>query len=158
MSIINKLHELCLIHNISVSVAESCTSGNIASALSSISNSSRYFRGGVIAYQNFTKINILNVPKKLITKETEVSSQVVKQMANDVLLQFQSDFSVATTGYAGPNGGNYKNPIGTVYIAIANKSQTNIKKMFFQGDRQDVVNQASESALRLLYDEIKKHT
>ena len=158
MSIIAKLHELCLTQNISISVAESCTSGNIASALSLISNSSGYFKGGIIAYQNLIKINILNVSKELIEKETEVSSRVVKQMANHVLLQFQSDFSVATTGYAGPNGGDDKNPVGTVYIAVANKSKTKIKKLFFNGDRQDVVNQATETALRLLYDEIKKQT
>ena len=95
MDIIKQLHDLCIAENISISVAESCTSGLIASKITSISGSSAYFKGGIIAYQNEIKVNVLSVSKRLIDEKTEVSSEVVEQMALNVQDKFNSDFSVA---------------------------------------------------------------
>ena len=77
-------------------------------------------------------------------------------MAKSVLEKFDANFAIATTGYAGPAGGTNKNPIGTVFIAIASVVGVVVSRFVFLGDRQSVVNQASESALSLLYTEIKK--
>ena len=156
MSLLNNLQELCINKGVSVAVAESCTSGLIASKLTALSESSSYFKGGIIAYQNEVKIKILGVSQSIIDEKTEVSAEVVKQMAKSVLEKFDADYAIATSGYAGPNGGTIKNPIGTVFIVIANSVGEVISHFIFSGSRQSIVNQASESALDLLYTEIKK--
>lgn len=156
MDIIKQLHDLCIAENISISVAESCTSGLIASKITSISGCSAYFKGGIIAYQNEIKVNFLSVSQSMIDEKTEVSSEVVEQMALNVKDKFKSDFSVATSGYAGPLGGTKKNPVGTVFIAIATQSDIISNKLYFSGIRESVVNQATDEALRILIEKIKK--
>jgi len=156
MSLLNNLQQLCIEKGVSVAVAESCTAGLIASKLTTVSGSSSYFKGGVVAYQNEIKTKILGVSRSIIDEKTEVSAEVVKQMAKSVLEKFDADFAVATSGYAGPTGGTNKNPIGTVFIAIASVAGVVVSRFIFSGNRQSVVNQASESALDLLYTKIKK--
>ena len=153
---LNTLHQLCIEKGVSIAVAESCTAGLIASKLTTLPGSSSYFNGGVVAYQNEIKIKILGVSQSIIDEKTEVSVEVVNQMAKSVLEKFDANFAIATTGYAGPAGGTNKNPIGTVFIAIASPVGVVVNRFVFLGDRQSVVNQASESALSLLYNEIKK--
>ena len=150
------LCKICLEQGVSIAVAESCTSGIIASKITSISGSSSYFRGGVIAYQNEIKIKLLGVSEGLIAKNTEVSAEVVSQMAQAVRKSFFADYSVATSGYAGPTGGTLNNPIGTVFIAITNLINTEVNRFVFEGSRDSIVNQASEKALELLCYAIKK--
>ena len=153
---LNTLHQLCIEKGVSIAVAESCTAGLIASKLTTLPGSSSYFNGGVVAYQNEIKIKILGVSQSIIDEKTEVSVEVVNQMAKSVLEKFDANFAIATTGYAGPAGGTNKNPIGTVFIAIASVVEVVVNRFVFLGDRQSIVNQASESALSLLYNEIKK--
>lgn len=156
MSLLNNLQQLCIEKGVSIAVAESCTAGLIASKLTALPGSSSYFNGGVVAYQNEIKTKILGVSQSIIDEKTEVSVEVVNQMAKSVLEKFDANFAIATTGYAGPSGGTNKNPIGTVFIAIASVVGVVVNRFVFLGDRQSVVNQASESALSLLYNEIKK--
>ena len=156
MLAIKQLQELCLLHDISIAVAESCTAGLVASNITSISGSSKYFRGGIIAYQNEIKIKILGISKDLITEKTEVSAEVAKKMAYNTLSHFDVDFSIATSGYAGPSGGTRENPVGTVFIAVANQSNIVVKRCSFTGDRQRITNQATKQAILLLLSEIKK--
>ena len=156
MSLLNNLQQLCIEKGVSIAVAESCTAGLIASKLTTLPGSSSYFNGGVVAYKNEIKTKILGVSQSIIDEKTEVSVEVVNQMAKSVLEKFDANFAIATTGYAGPAGGTNKNPIGTVFIAIASVVGVVVSRFVFLGDRQSVVNQASESALSLLYTEIKK--
>ena len=156
MLLLNNLQQLCIEKGVSIAVAESCTAGLIASKLTTLPGSSSYFNGGVVAYQNEIKTKILGVSQSIIDEKTEVSVEVVNQMAKRVLEKFDANFAIATTGYAGPAGGTNKNPIGTVFIAIASAVGVVVNRFVFLGDRQSVVNQASESALSLLYNEIKK--
>ena len=157
MLAIKQLQDLCLLRNISVAVAESCTAGLVASNITSISGSSKYFKGGIIAYQNEIKIKILGVSEKLITEKTEVSAEVAEKMAYNTLSYFNVDFSIATSGYAGPSGGTIINPVGTVFIAVANQSNTVVKRFSFTGSRHSITNQAANQAILLLLSEIKKH-
>ena len=157
MLILESLHDLCVSKGISVAVAESCTSGLIASKLTLKSGSSTFFKGGIIAYQNDIKIKILGVDEQAILQYTEVSTEVVKQMAEGVRKSFFTDYSIATSGYAGPSGGTNNNSIGTVFIAISSVSGVDVERFVFSGDRQSIVNQASEKSLSLLYDAIKKY-
>ena len=156
-SYIRQLHNLCICHSISICVAESCTSGKLATSISSLPKSSSYFKGGIIAYQNIVKIEQLDIPSKIIEKETAVSREVASAMAINVCKKFRADFSLATSGYAGPSGGTRKNPIGVVYIAVADK-QGNIitERYFFKGTRSYIIHQATYEAIKLLYGEIKK--
>jgi PncC family amidohydrolase len=156
MSLLNNLQQLCIEKGVSVVVAESCTAGLIASKLTTLPGSSSYFNGGVVAYHNKIKTKILGVRQSIIDEKTEVSVEVVNQMAKSVLEKFDANFAIATTGYAGPSGGTNKNPIGTVFIAIASVVGIVVNRFVFLGNRQSIVNQASESALSLLYNEIKK--
>ena len=156
MSLLNNLQQLCIEKGVSIAVAESCTAGLIASKLTTVSGSSSYFKGGIVAYQNEIKVKILGVSQLIIDEKTEVSAEVVKQMTKSVLEKFDADFAIATSGYAGPTGGTNKNPIGTVFIAIASVEGVVVSRFVFSGDRQSIVNQASVTALDLLYTKIKK--
>jgi PncC family amidohydrolase len=156
MSLLNNLKQLCIEKGVSIAVAESCTAGLIALKLTALPGSSSFFKGGVVAYQNEIKTKILEVSQSIIDEKTEVCAEVVRQMAKSVLEKFDTDFAIATSGYAGPTGGTNKNPIGTVFIAIASKFDVAVSRFIFLGDRQSIVNQASEIALDLLYTEIKK--
>ena len=150
------LCKICLEQGVSVAVAESCTSGIIASKITAISGSSSYFKGGIIAYQNEIKTKLLGISEDLIDQKTEVSAEVVSQMAQAVRKNLFADYSVATSGYAGPTGGTLNNPIGTVFIAITDLINTEVNRFFFEGSRDSIVNQASEKALELLCYAIKK--
>jgi len=156
MSLLNNIQQLCIEKGVSVAVAESCTAGLIASKLTTLSGSSSYFKGGVVAYQNEIKKKILGVSQLIIDERTEVSAEVVTQMAKGVLEKFNADFAIATSGYAGPAGGTNKNPIGTVFIAISSEAGIFVNRFIFLGKRQSIVNQASDRAIDLLYIEIKK--
>jgi len=156
MLMLESLYELCVSKGISVAVAESCTAGLIASKLTLKPGSSTFFKGGIIAYQNDIKIKILGVDEQAILQYTEVSTEVVMQMAEGVRKGFSVDYSIATSGYAGPSGGTNNNPIGTVFIAISSATGVDVERFVFSGDRQSIVNQTSEKSLSLLYDAIKK--
>ena len=156
MSLLNNIQQLCIEKGVSVAVAESCTAGLIASKLTTLSGSSSYFKGGIVAYKNEIKTKILGVSQSIIDEKTEVSAEVVRQMAKSVLEKFDTDFAIATSGYAGPTGGTNKNPIGTIFIATASVVEVVVSRFVFLGNRQSIVNQASEIALDLLYTEIKK--
>tara|TARA_B100000902_G_scaffold390332_1_gene439099 strand:- start:600 stop:1073 length:474 start_codon:yes stop_codon:yes gene_type:complete len=147
---------ICIEKGLSIAVAESCTSGIISSKITSIPGSSSYFKGGVIAYQNEIKIELLGVSESLIAKNTEVSAEVVSQMAKAVKKNFFADYSVATSGYAGPTGGTLNNPIGTVFIAISSLINIEVNRFVFKGSRDSIANQASEKSLELLFRTIKK--
>ena len=151
-----ELCKICVEQGVSIAVAESCTSGIIASKITAISGSSSYFKGGIIAYQNEIKTKLLGVSEDLIDKNTVVSAEVVSQMAQAVRKSLFADYSVATSGYAGPTGGTLNNPIGTVFIAISNLINTEVNRFVFKGSRESIVDQASEKALELLCYTIKK--
>jgi len=157
MIFFQQLHDLCVERNVFVATAESCTAGLIASKLTLKSGSSTFFKGGIIAYHNDIKIKILGVDEQAILQYTEVSIEVVRQMAEGVRKSFSADYSIATSGYAGPSGGTNNNPIGTVFIAISSVSGVDVERFVFSGDRQSIVNQASEKSLSLLYNAVKKH-
>ena len=151
------VYDLCKIKCISISVAESCTSGLIASSLSQIPGSSDIFLGGIICYSDLSKINLLGISSKLINEKSSVSEDVCFEMAQNVRNKFKSEYSIATTGYAGPTGGSEDNPIGTVFITIYSSKGSITEKILFSGDRKIILNQVRIKALELLIDEIKKH-
>lgn len=156
MNYLKEFHSLCINNNISIATAESCTAGLLASEITSIAGASLFFRGGIIAYQNNIKINNLSVSSSLIKNYTEVSAIVVEKMAESIRQKLLADVSIATSGYAGPEGGTDENPVGTVFIAISSKDKTVSRRFSFLGDRRSVVSQAVRSSLKLIVEHLKK--
>lgn len=99
--------------------AESCTGGLIAKAITDLPGSSAVFTGGFVTYTNGIKIDVLGVPKEIIERETEVSLSCAEAMAKAARERMQCEYALSTTGVAGPTGGDERNPVGTVYIAVA---------------------------------------
>jgi PncC family amidohydrolase len=157
MNPFQQLHDLCVEKKVSIATAESCTAGFLAAKITSIAGASSFFKGGIIAYQNDVKINLLGVSKSLIKEKTEVCAEVVQQMAQGVRNKFSADFSVATSGYAGPTGGSELNPIGTVFIAISSKEKTFSKRFVFVGDRESIVSQSVISGAEFLMEVLKNN-
>lgn len=113
-----------------LSAAESCTGGRISSAITSLAGCSEYYYGSVTSYSALIKESVLNVPSEIIDTKGVVSSECAEAMAEGVRKLFNTDYSVSTTGVAGPGGGDKNNPVGCVWIAVSSKSMT--KSMKFQ--------------------------
>jgi len=142
-------------NNLTLSVAESCTGGNIAHQLTTIPGSSVYFKGGVVSYANEAKENVLQVNPLDIEQHGAVSQQVVEQMAKGVQKLFNTDCSVATSGIAGPGGGTETKPVGTVWIAVCYKEKMKSAKFSFGQNRENNIQRATNAALTMLYEFIK---
>ena len=142
--------KLLISNNSTLSIAESCTGGNIAQMITSIPGSSGYFKGSLVAYSNEIKINILGVNSSQIVKYGAVSKEVVEEMAEGSLRLFKTDYAIATSGISGPEGGTPEKPVGTTWIAVASSKKT-ISSMFLFGDhRGRNIERASLAAINML--------
>jgi len=137
--------------NLSLGLAESCTGGYISHLITSLAGSSEYFKGGIVAYSNEVKVKVLQVEEDVINLYGAVSKEVVEQMARNLLHILNVDYGVAVSGIAGPSGGTAEKPVGTVWIAVANNNEINAKCFSFDGNRKQVIQQASTTALNMLY-------
>ena len=133
-----------------LAVAESCTGGLIAQRLTSVPGSSKYFTEGVVTYSNESKVRLLGVDKKMILEFGAVSQQVARDMARGVRHRAKTDFGLAVTGIAGPDGGSEEKPVGLVFIALADDAHTEHKRLLIPGDRELVRWRASQAALDML--------
>ena len=143
--------------NMTVSTAESCTGGEIAHLLTSVAGSSVYYKGSVIAYANSVKTELLGVPEIVIEKEGAVSEDTVKEMASGARNLFKTDYAVATSGIAGPDGGSEAKPVGTVWIAVASEKEVVCEKYVFGNDRLTNIRRFSLAALNFLRKQIISH-
>lgn len=142
-------------HNKTISTAESCTGGNLARLISSISKSSECFAGSVVAYSKESKVNILGVNSSLIEKYGLVSEEVVAEMALCSINLFDTDYAIATSGIAGPDGGSEDLPVGTICYAIASKQNVYTFKKHYKGDRNSNVSRVSDDCINFLISEIE---
>jgi len=148
--------KLCLENNFTISTAESCTGGSIASMITSISGASNYFLGSIVAYSNNVKTNLLNVSPDTLQNKGAVSEEVVKQMVIGACNATNSDFAIATSGIAGPEGGTNEKPVGTTWIAVGNKLHQQTHCFHFGSNRERNIIRASSSALNMMRIFIKK--
>ena len=130
-----------------ISTAESCTSGNIARLITSVPGSSAYFKGGIAAYSNEVKTALLKVPEEILEKHGAVSREVVEQMVKGQLELFNTDYGIAVSGIAGPDGGTPEKPVGTTWIAVGNKNKIIARKYTFGTRRLLNVRFASSKAM-----------
>jgi len=132
---------------VTLSLAESCTGGLIAARITDLSGSSAYFLEGAVTYSNDTKIRHLQVPPELLEKEGAVSSATAMAMARGIRKASGSDIALAVTGIAGPDGGSEEKPVGTVFLALAGRSDCTAKRYQFNGDRERIRRMTAFTAL-----------
>ncbi|MDX6385826.1 MAG: nicotinamide-nucleotide amidase [Blastocatellia bacterium] len=138
------------ISGFTLAVAESCTGGLIAERLTNVPGSSKYFVEGLVTYSNESKTRLLGVDKKLILEFGAVSQQVARDMARGARHRAKTDFGLAVTGIAGPDGGSEEKPVGLVFIALADEAHTEHKRFVLPGDRELIRWRASQAALDML--------
>ena len=143
--------KLLIRKKIKVSVAESCTGGLLASAITSISGASKIFNLGLITYSNQAKIKILKVNKKIIKKYGAVSHECCYAMVNNLSKISKANINVSITGIAGPRGGTKKKPVGLVYIGVKKGTKIEINKFLFKSKKRSSIQKATvKKALNLL--------
>jgi nicotinamide-nucleotide amidase len=133
-----------------VSTVESCTGGLVGAALTTPAGASDVYPGGAITYASALKTQLAQVPPELIAQHTVVSAQVAEAMAAGIRRALHTTFGVATTGYAGPTGGDAVNPLGTVFVAVAREGRVVSERHLFIGDRERVRAFTTHAALDLL--------
>ena len=144
--------DLLIKNNLTVSTAESCTSGLLASRLTDVPGSSQYFKGGSVCYSNELKINDIGIDKDLIERYGAVSEEVAKSLAKNIAQKNNTDLGIGITGIAGPDGGTEKKPVGLVFVGIFYKNNLYIKKYNLTPDR--ITNR--ELTVTLCLNEIRK--
>ncbi|MBL7926987.1 MAG: competence/damage-inducible protein A [Bacteroidia bacterium] len=137
-----------------ITLAESCTGGYIAHLLTSVPGSSAYFKGSVIAYAYEVKEDMLEVDKQVLQTKGAVSEEVVVQMATQARQVFKSDYALAVSGIAGPDGGTAEKPVGTVWISLAYEGGTVAKRFKFGTDRNRNIEATALTALHLLFSKL----
>ena len=151
-NIVKKLVE----KKIKISIAESCTGGLLSSAITSVNGSSKVFALGLVAYSNQSKIKILKVPKKIITKYGAVSKQVCLSMVKNIAKIAKTNMSISVTGIAGPSGGTRKKPVGLIYVGLKKDNKTNVTKYLFKNKGRFYIQKATvNKSLRLILDALK---
>ena len=144
-------------NNLTISFAESFTGGKISDTLVSVAGASSFFKGSLVCYSTASKVNNLNVDKDLIDKYSVVSKEVVESMALNVKKMFNSDYSLATTGNAGPTKGDSNKEIGTVYIGIATPEKVFSFEFNFGNSRERVTGKSVNKSLELILKELLKN-
>ncbi len=135
--------------NKKIATAESCTGGGIAYCITDIAGSSAWFERGFVTYSNAAKVELLGVNETTLKSYGAVSAQTAREMATGALARSEADIAVAVTGIAGPDGGTLAKPVGTVFIAWANRrGDCEVAEKHFIGDRQQVRAQTIQSALQ----------
>ncbi|MBI3978660.1 MAG: CinA family protein [Chloroflexi bacterium] len=135
---------------LTVAVAESLTGGLLAAGLTELAGSSTFFLGGVVAYADRAKVDLLGVPAETIQRETAVSEPVAAAMASGARWRLQADLALATTGLAGPGDGGTGLPVGLTFIALATPAGTAVHRFQLPGDRGAVRAAAVQAALAIL--------
>lgn len=133
-----------------LAVAESCTGGALGAAVTAIPGASKVFKGGVIAYADAVKCNVLGVPRPVLKKHGAVSDETALAMASGARTFFRTTWGVAVTGVAGPGGGSKKKPVGTVWIAIAGPNGRSAELYRFRGSRERIRARAVATAIDLI--------
>jgi nicotinamide-nucleotide amidase len=146
------VHHLLLDRKLTLSIAESCTGGNVAAKLAQHSGASKYFLGSIVAYANEMKVSQLGVSPETLEKDGAVSQQAVQEMVSGVLKKTHSDVAVAITGIAGPTGGTETKPIGLLWCGFQRKGHSpEVFERRIHGSREMIIEWASNLLLAELY-------
>lgn len=150
-----RLQGLCLGRGASVALAESCTGGLVADAITDVAGSSGYFLGGVVSYSNEAKERLLQVPAGALSAHGAVSAQVARAMAEGARVRFAADVGGAVTGVAGPDGGTAAKPVGLTYVAVADATGVEVRRLQWSGDRAANKQASARALLELLLERVE---
>lgn len=150
-SVEEQIQKKCIQKGVTLSLAESCTGGEIAARITKIPGASQYFKGGVVVYHSQSKTDLLGVAAGLIEQKSVVSIEVAKAMALGAKDKYQSEYAVATTGNAGPSKGDSSAAVGTVCIAIASPNGVISEEFSFGKNRERVIQKAVNKVFEMLY-------
>jgi nicotinamide-nucleotide amidase len=155
-SLAEAIHEALIKENKTLIVSESCTGGAIATQFTSLSGSSNYFLGSMVTYSNLMKTTVLNVSSKTLKDKGAVSKEVAIQMAEGAKKISSADYSISTTGIAGPSGGSKEKPVGTVWVGVSSDKSSDAYLFHFKKDRLANIEFSVNYALSILWQEINK--
>jgi nicotinamide-nucleotide amidase len=141
---------------VTLGTAESCTGGAVADAIVSVPGASAVFRGGIVAYANDVKQQLLDVPEATLAQHGAVSEETAIAMASGARARLGVDVAVSTTGIAGPDGGTSEKPVGLVWFALASPEGVETRRVTFPGTRADIRDRATVAALALLWRRIER--
>lgn len=133
-----------------VSLAESCTGGYVSHLITEVPGSSAYYEGTIVCYSYDIKENELNVPHEILIERGAVSEEIVNILSEEVKKKYKTDYAIAISGIAGPDGGTPDKPVGTVWIAVRNNKKVVAKKFIFGKDRKRNIKQSALTALNML--------
>lgn len=154
--LVSSIQEYFIAQGWTLSLAESCTGGHLATCLTREPGCSQYFLGSVVVYSNRLKTKLLGVNDSLLANNGAVSAPVVRQMALGVLQLTGSDYSIAVSGIAGPGGGTLLKPVGTIWGAIAQQGEEPFVWDFsLQGTRQEIIEKSVDILLAQLWTWVK---
>jgi len=146
------LGDLLLEKHKTIAVAESCTGGLVSGLVTNVPGCSKYFLGGIVAYSNQSKLELLKISETVIQSNGPVSRACANEMAQNVRKILRADIGVGITGIAGPGGGTDANPVGSVYVAVSDGSKTVCKLFKIEGDRGEIREKSGLSALKMAKD------
>lgn len=149
-----QLHACAVERSVSVATAESCTGGLLGHSITEVPGSSAFYVGGVVSYSDEVKVAALDVPADAIERHGAVSAQVAVAMAEGVRARIGTDYGVAVTGVAGPDGGTEAKPVGLTYVAVAGPEGQQIQRHTWEGDRSANKEASAAAALQLLIEVI----
>lgn len=150
VSLATRLQTACIRAGITVAVAESCTGGLVAHAITLRPGASNYFLGGVVSYADQVKREVLGVSSQLLADHGAVSEAVARSMAAGVLTRCRADLAVSVTGVAGPAGGTTDKPVGLVFVGLAEGDTTDVRRFEWTGDRAANIEASAAAALAWL--------
>lgn len=150
IALAERLQGICLGRSLTVALAESCTGGLVASAITEVAGSSGYFLGGVVSYSNAAKAGLVGVPQAALDAHGAVSAQVAKAMAAGAQARFGAALAASVTGVAGPEGGSPEKPVGLTYVGLADGTAVEVRRFNFSGDRAANREAAARAALEWL--------
>lgn len=136
--------------DLTISIAESCTGGNISNIITNVAGSSKYFERGVVSYSNAAKVEILKVDEDTVTKHGAVSQEVAMQMAEGIKSISGTDIGLSVTGILGPSGATTDKPVGLIYIGYCDEKVCTASKFYFGNDRLINKQRATQAALDIL--------
>ena len=134
----------------SLATAESCTAGNVAAIITAIPGSSRFYKGGIVAYADEVKRDLLHVKAETLEACGAVSEETVTEMVKGAIETFGTDYAMATSGIAGPGGGTHEKPVGTILLAAGNKDRILTLKLTEDEGREKNIQSATKNVLQLL--------
>jgi nicotinamide-nucleotide amidase len=156
VELVDRLQSACLAAGSTVALAESCTGGMVAAAITEVAGSSGYFVGGIVSYANDAKRDLLGIDPAILAAHGAVSAQVARAMATGARERFGATLAASVTGIAGPDGGSAAKPVGLTYIGVADADGVDVRRIVWSGDRSANRRDSTIAVLEMLVGRVEQ--